>query len=162
MYDLTKFYICGKICLRKIVIIFTVRKELIMLNIKYNGSKAKAVFNGINLTFGNTGLVFICGKKESSAKTLVKYLAGVEYVEGLEITVDDFVLNHPALVDDYRLYNIGLVFANTQYIENETVFANVLSSPNNILSKYSNYKSYLTSLQQPLICLLHLLHQFFI
>lgn len=99
-----------------------------MLNIKYNGSKAKAVFNGINLTFGNTGLVFICGKKESSAKTLVKYLAGVEYVEGLEITVDDFVLNHPALVDDYRLYNIGLVFANTQYIENETVFANVLSS----------------------------------
>ena len=99
-----------------------------MLNIKYNGSKAKTVFNGMDLTFGNTGLIFVCGRKKSSADTLIKYIAGIDYVEGLQITIDDFVLNHASLADDYRLYNIGLVFPNTQYIENETVYANVLSS----------------------------------
>ena len=84
-----------------------------MLNIKYNGSKAKTVFNGMDLTFGNTGLIFVCGRKKSSADTLIKYIAGIDYVEGLQITIDDFVLNHASLADDYRLHNIGLVFPNT-------------------------------------------------
>ena len=99
-----------------------------MLNIKYNGSNAKTVFNGMDLTFGNTGLVFICGRKKSSADALIKHIAGISYIEGLEITIDGFVLNHPTLCDDYRLHHIGLVFPNTQYIEHETVYANVLSS----------------------------------
>ena len=99
-----------------------------MLNIKYNGSKTKTVFNGMDLTFGNTGFIFICGRKKSSADTLIKYIAGISYAEGLEITIDNFVLNHSSKLDDYRLHNIGLVFPNTQYIEHETVYANVLSS----------------------------------
>ena len=99
-----------------------------MLNIKYNGSKTKTVFNGMDLTFGNTGFIFICGRKKSSADTLIKYIAGISYAEGLEITIDNFVLNHPSQLDDYRLHNIGLIFPNTQYIEHETVYANVLSS----------------------------------
>ncbi len=99
-----------------------------MLNIKSNGIVQKKPFNDLNLTFGDKGLVFICGKKESSAKNLIKYIGGVEYLPGLNIQIDDFILDSESKLDDYRLHNIGFIFSNVQYIENETILANVLSS----------------------------------
>ena len=99
-----------------------------MLNIKNNGLISSGVFKNIDLTLGNTGLVFVCGRKESSAKNLIKYLAGVEYLPGLQITIDDYTLTNNEQLDEYRLQNIGYAFGNTQYIEGQTVLANVFSS----------------------------------
>lgn len=99
-----------------------------MLNIKGSAFVQKAPFKDLNLTFGDKGLVFICGKKESSAKDLIKYIGGVEYLPGLNIQIDDFILDDVKKLDDYRLHNIGFIFGNVQYIENETILANVLSS----------------------------------
>ena len=99
-----------------------------MFNIRSNGTVQKKPFNELNLTFPDKGLVFICGKKESSAKSLVRYIGGIEYLPGLNIQVDDFILDDAKKLDDYRLYNIGFIFGNVQYIENQTVAANVLSS----------------------------------
>ena len=99
-----------------------------MLNIRSSAFVQKAPFKDLNLTFGDKGLVFICGKKESSAKNLIKYIGGVEYLPGLNIQIDDFILDDVKKLDDYRLHNIGFIFGNVQYIENETILANVLSS----------------------------------
>ena len=99
-----------------------------MLYIKSSAVVQKAPFKDLNLTFGDKGLVFICGKKESSAKNLIKYIGGVEYLSGLNIQIDDFILDDAAKLDDYRLHNIGFIFGNVQYIEGETILANVLSS----------------------------------
>ena len=99
-----------------------------MLYIKSSAVVQKAPFKDLNLTFGDKGLVFICGKKESSAKNLIKYIGGVEYLSGLNIQIDDFILDDAAKLDDYRLHNIGFIFSNVQYIEGETILANVLSS----------------------------------
>ena len=99
-----------------------------MLNIKSSALVQKSPFKDLNLSFGDKGLVFICGKKESSAKNLIKYIGGIEYLPGLNIQIDDFVLDSQNKLEDYRLYNIGFIFGNVQYIENETILANVLSS----------------------------------
>ena len=80
-----------------------------MLTIRSNG-ELKSPFNNLNLSFGNTGLVFICGKKESSAKKLIRYIAGVEFLPGLKIDVDGFTLDSAEKLEDYRLYNIGYIF----------------------------------------------------
>ena len=91
-----------------------------MLNIKSSALVQKSPFKDLNLSFGDKGLVFICGKKESSAKNLIKYIGGIEYLPGLNIQIDDFVLDSQSKLEDYRLYNIGFIFGNVQYIENET------------------------------------------
>lgn len=99
-----------------------------MLSIKSNEKITSGAFAGLDLQFENVGLVFICGKKESNSKELMKLLGGITYNPNIEITIDDFVLNNEKLLDEYRLNNVGFVFGNSQVIDNQTVLTNILSS----------------------------------
>lgn len=99
-----------------------------MLKVKSTPELTKGPFANLDLTLGNTGLVFICGKKESSSIELQKIIAGVTFNPNIIVSLDDEEIDDELKLNNYRLNNVGFVFGNSQLIEKDTVLYNTIIS----------------------------------
>lgn len=99
-----------------------------MLKVKSTPELTKGPFVNLDLTLGDTGLVFICGKKESSSKELQKIIAGVTFNPNIIVSLDDEEIDDEQKLNNYRLNNVGFVFGNSQLIEKDTVLYNTIIS----------------------------------
>lgn len=129
-----------------------------MLTIKSNANNTTGSLNNLDLSFENNGMIFICGKKDSSAKELVKIIGGIVYRPDITITINDFVLTKKEQLDDYRLNYLGFVFGNSQHVNKETVLQNLLNSvvlfTDNISTEYIDSilaQTYLTDKKETLV-----------
>lgn len=99
-----------------------------MLKVESTSNVKKEPFINLNLTLEDSGLVFICGKKESSSKELQKLLAGITYNPDIKVSFDEKTIESEEQLEEYRLQNVGFVFENSQIIENDTVLYNSIIS----------------------------------
>jgi len=97
-----------------------------MLTIRNLENKSK-LFNGLDLAFPDAGLVFMCGKKESSLRQLIQYIGGFAYTDKLEIAIDGEIIQNDNM-GDYRLKYMGYMSGNSQHIDGLTVYENVMTS----------------------------------
>ncbi|MFA7415112.1 MAG: ABC transporter ATP-binding protein [Rhizobium sp.] len=93
------------------------------------GSAAAAVhvLKGIDLTIGEGEAVGIVGPSGSGKSTLLMVLAGLERLDGGEITVNGAALHRLGedALADFRGRNIGIVFQSFHLIANMTALENV-------------------------------------
>ncbi len=99
-----------------------------MLKVESTSNVKKGVFENLNLTLDDSGLVFICGIKESDSSKLQKIIAGVTYDPDIKVSFNDKVIESEKELDDYRLQNMGFVFGNSQKVEDDTVLYNTIIS----------------------------------
>lgn len=99
-----------------------------MLNVKSTSELTKGAFVNLDLSLDDTGLVFICGKKESSSKELQKLIAGVTYNPNIVISLDGETIDSEEKLNNYRFKNVGFVFGNSQVVEKDTVLYNAIIS----------------------------------
>ena len=95
-----------------------------MISIK-NFSKRfgkRVIFEDLNLSFPNTGVVALVGESGSGKTTLLNAIAGLDFDYSGEILID--CTNLKALredaLSDYRIHNIGYVFQNFNLLNIET------------------------------------------
>ena len=90
------------------------------------GVKTVALDN-VNLSFGNSGLVFILGKSGSGKTTLLNLLGGLDGPTSGTISVDGKVIDNSKQkqLDEYRNKYIGFVFQEYNLIPEYTVAQNI-------------------------------------
>ena len=94
-------------------------------------SKCKALDN-INLTFGDTGLVFVLGKSGSGKSTLLNLIGGLDNITHGKIEVDGNDLSKFKENDfcNYRNTHVGFIFQDYHLIDELTVYENIIFSLN--------------------------------
>ncbi len=86
-----------------------------------------AALNDVNITFGDTGLVFITGKSGSGKTTLLNVIGGLDGIDSGEISINgkDFSNFTPAEFDSYRNTFIGFIFQEYNLLSEYSVGKNV-------------------------------------
>ncbi len=83
--------------------------------------------NGINLSFDDTGLIFIVGKSGSGKSTLLNLLGGLDGADSGEILINNkniLKLNDKEL-DYYRNSYVGFIFQEFNLLEELNVYENI-------------------------------------
>lgn len=103
--------------------------ELKNLSKIYTPNKETKVhaLNDINLTFGNTGMVFLLGKSGSGKTTLLNMIGGLDKPTQGEIIVDGKELNlhNEKEINKYRNNKIGFIFQNYGLLEDMSIKSNI-------------------------------------
>ena len=91
-----------------------------------NGVPVRAL-KGINLSFGETGLVFVLGKSGSGKSTLLNLIGGLDTADGGEIKIDGKSSRYfnASDYDAYRNTYIGFVFQEYNLLDDFTVGENI-------------------------------------
>lgn len=104
------------------------------LNKIYKSKKRKKcrALQDVNLTFGNSGLVFVLGKSGSGKSTLLNLIGGLDNITSGSIEVDGNDLSKFKEDDfcNYRNTHIGFIFQDYHLIDNLTVYENIALSLN--------------------------------
>lgn len=82
----------------------------------------RVIFENLNLSFPNTGVVALVGESGSGKTTLLNAIAGLDFDYSGEILIDCTnlkCLSENAL-SDYRIHHIGYVFQNFNLLNTET------------------------------------------
>ncbi len=103
--------------------------ELNFLKKIYKSKKgiSTTAIDGINLKFGNSGMVFIVGKSGSGKSTLLNLLGGLDSVSSGEIIVNGKNISNFSSkeYDAYRNTYIGFVFQEFNILEEYNVYENI-------------------------------------
>ena len=104
------------------------------LNKIYKSKKRKSchALKDINLTFGDSGLVFVLGKSGSGKSTLLNLIGGLDSVSSgsIEVNGNDLATFGERAFSDYRNTHIGFIFQDYHLIEELTVYENIVLSLN--------------------------------
>lgn len=92
----------------------------------HNKTKDFLALKDINLTFDNTGIVFIYGESGNGKSTLLNIISGLDSYDG-KIMVDGVDLGKltPKQMEAYRRNHIGYIFEDYNLIENLTIKENL-------------------------------------
>ncbi|MDR3263539.1 MAG: ATP-binding cassette domain-containing protein, partial [Clostridiales bacterium] len=90
------------------------------------GNECRAV-DGISIDFGESGLIFVCGKSGSGKSTLLNLMSGMDGVDGGEIVIagkssKDFKQSD---FDVYRNTYVGFIFQDFSIIEELSIRENI-------------------------------------
>jgi ABC-type lipoprotein export system ATPase subunit len=85
-----------------------------------NGGETSTVLKNINVSFPDTGLIFIAGRSGSGKTTLLNAIGGLEDFQG-HIFYDGKEVNQ----EEYRKKNIGFVFQNFLLLEDSSIEDNI-------------------------------------
>ena len=100
----------------------------------YKSKKRKKchALKDINLSFGDSGLVFVLGKSGSGKSTLLNLIGGLDSVSSGSIEVDGNDLSNlrERTFCDYRNTHIGFIFQDYHLIEELTIYENIVLSLN--------------------------------
>ena len=104
--------------------------ELKQITKTYRSKRGVAVkaLDGISLTFGERGLVFVLGKSGCGKSTLLNILGGLDVADGGEIKLDGNAFGdfRRSDYDSYRNTCIGFVFQEYNLLDEFTVGQNIL------------------------------------
>ncbi|MGD9909434.1 MAG: ATP-binding cassette domain-containing protein [Candidatus Izemoplasmatales bacterium] len=98
------------------------------VNKTYNqGKSRKEALSNISLELNHTGMVFILGKSGSGKSTLLNIIGGLDSFDNGEITYFDRSLAKMTdrELDQYRNYEIGMVFQEFNLLERFNVYDNL-------------------------------------
>ena len=102
------------------------------LNKIYKSKKRKSchALKDINLTFGDSGLVFVLGKSGSGKSTLLNLIGGLDSVSSgsIEVNGNDLSSFGERAFSDYRNTHVGFIFQDYHLIEELTVYENIMLS----------------------------------
>ncbi len=104
--------------------------ELKQVTKTYRSKRGVAVkaLDGISLTFGERGLVFVLGKSGCGKSTLLNILGGLDVADGGEIKLDGHAFGdfRRSDYDSYRNTCVGFVFQEYNLLNEFTVGQNIL------------------------------------
>ena len=102
------------------------------LNKVYRSKKNKkcTALKNVNLTLGNTGLVFVLGKSGSGKSTLLNLIGGLDKITSGTIEVDGNDISHISerQMCNYRNSHVGFIFQDYHLIEELTIYDNIAFS----------------------------------
>jgi len=98
--------------------------------IYHNQNNNAMGLRGVDLSLGNTGLVFIVGHSGSGKSTLINILSGLDVPSGGQMHINgvDIEKFHGVGLDGYRTNYVGMVFQDNNLLEHLTLAQNVALS----------------------------------
>ena len=123
--------------------------KIINLNKSYkDGKSKKQILKNVNISFNNTGLVFITGRSGSGKTTLLNIIAGFDKADSGEIINNDIDILKlsDSQLSNYRKYNVGFIAQDYHLINDFTVLENILLGDNTMDIESDEFKSVINQL----------------